>query len=406
MKAPEVVLTAESRAKLQQITRAATSEQREVFRANIVMLAAENQTNEQIAGRLAIHSKTVGKWRSRYAREGIAGLEDRPRSGRPSVADGVARCQIIALTCTPSSVQGSRADEILKGVEETLRKLPDVERERAEEAFAVLIEAVKKGPKAEEAPARTDWTIATLHQAALEAEIARLSKSTVWRILNQVDLRPHAQQMWLHSPDPKFKEKVNEICELYLHPPKGTSVICVDEKRGMQILRRVHPGRPVAPGRLARREFEYERLGTMCLFAGFEVHSGQVFSRLRDGRTAWDTRNFMDELAQWRPKGDVHIIWDNLNTHVSPDVWEAFNQAHGGRFHFHFTPIHASWVNQVECFFSIFQRRVIRRGNFSSTYDFAWKAKAFLAQWNEREAKPFKWTFTGYPLQTGLKNAA
>ena len=171
MKAAEVVLTAESRSKLERITRAATSEQREVFRANIVMLAAEDQTNGEIAGRLAIHSKTVGKWRSRYAREGLSGLEDRPRSGRPSVADGVARCQIIALACTPSTTQGSRDEEALKAVSETLKKLPGVERERAEQAFATLTDAMKRAPRAEQAPARTNWTIATLTQAALGGDL-------------------------------------------------------------------------------------------------------------------------------------------------------------------------------------------------------------------------------------------
>jgi transposase len=139
----------------------------------------------------------------------------------------------------------------------------------------------------------------------------------------------------------------------------------------------------------------------MCLFAGFEVHTGQVFGRLRDGRTGWDTRTFMEELAKWRPNQDVHIVWDNLNTHAA-SKWEDFSRAHGGRFHFHYTPIHASWVNQVECFFSIFGRRVLKHASFSCVPDFVWKAQTFLAHWNQYEAKPFRWTFTGYPLQTGL----
>jgi transposase len=182
-------------------------------------------------------------------------------------------------------------------------------------------------------------------------------------------------------------------------------VICVDEKTGMQVLRRIHHGRPAAPGQLARREFEYERFGTRCLLTGFEVHTGEVFGRILEGRTAPQTVSFMEELARWRPNGEIHVVWDNLNTHLG-ERWEDFNRRHGGRFHFHFTPIHASWVNQVECFFSILARRVLRHGDFSSIEDFEWKLKTFLVEWNEHEAHPFRWTFTGYPLQVGERRAA
>ena len=133
----------------------------------------------------------------------------------------------------------------------------------------------------------------------------------------------------------------------------------------------------------------------------------QVFGRLRDGRSGWDTRQFMEELARWRPDREIHIVWDNLNTH-SAAKWEAFSNAHGGRFHFHYTPIHASWVNQVECFFSIFTRRVLRHASFSCPADFAWKARTFLAHWNQHEAKPFRWLFPGYgpPSELDRQRAA
>jgi transposase len=213
-------------------------------------------------------------------------------------------------------------------------------------------------------------------------------------------LKPWTHRNWLHSPDPLFKEKATEICELYLNPPPGSTTICVDEDCGMQVLERKHPSRPAVPGRPARREYEYVRHGTMGLLAGFEVSTGQVLGRFSATRTAIDLHAFMEELARWRPTGEIHIVWDNLNTHAASN-WEEFNKAHEGRFHFHYTPIHASWLNQVECFFSIFSRRVLRLGDFSSPADFTWKGRNFLTRWNEHEAHPFRWTFTGYPLQTG-----
>ena len=125
-----------------------------------------------------------------------------------------------------------------------------------------------------------------------------------------------------------------------------------------------------------------------------------MFGRFGETRTGADLLSFMKELAAWRPEGEIHIVWDNLNIHAA-SRWEEFNKAQGGRFHFHYTPIHASWLNQVECFFSIFSRRVVRLGDFSSPQDFTWKGRNFLSRWNEHEAHPFRWKFTGYPLQIG-----
>lgn len=413
MRAPSIVLTAEQRTKLERIERGASSEQRAVLRSRVVLRAAEDISNVEIARELSIDRKTVGKWRGRFGHLGPKGLKDAPRSGRPSKTDGVVRCQVIAVACSlGKQVEDAKPEAAKQALDELINKLADKgvldEQARSQAAAAAELiyqaSATLRGFKAEEeASARTTWTIASLSQAIAEAEIAELSPSTIRRILEQSEIKPHRHKMWLHSLDPNFKPKVTEICQLYLHPPPGASVICVDEKSGMQILRRIHPGRPPAPGQLAREEFEYERQGTMCLFAGFDVQTGQVFARLREGRTAWDTHCFMEELAQRRPEGEIHIIWDNLNTHAE-STWQDFNRAHGGRFHFHYTPIHASWVNQVECFFSIFTRRVIKHASFSSVEDFIWKAQTFLVHWNQYEAHPFRWVFSGYPPQVALEN--
>jgi transposase len=410
MQAPSIVLTREQRERLEHIEHAGTSEQRQVLRARVVLRAAEDLANLEIATQLGTGRKTVGKWRARFARQGEKGLLDAPRSGRPAKTGAVTRCQIISVACSLGrQVEDSKPETLRQELDALIVTLADqgaldhAEREQVSAAADTLYHAARqvRGPRAEETPARARWTLATLSQAIAEAEIAELSTSSLWRILNQSELKPHRQKMWLHSPDPDFKRKVTEICELYLHPPEDASVICVDEKTSMQILRRIHPGRPAMPGRLAREEFEYLRQGTLCLFAGFEVQTGQVFGRLREARTAWDTRRFMEELASWRPGREIHIVWDNLNTHAEPQ-WQDFNRAHGGRFHFHYTPIHASWVNQVECFFSIFTRRVLEHASFSSPEDFVWKARTFLARWNQDEAKPFRWKFGGYPSQAEL----
>lgn len=413
MEAATVVLTVEQRRQLERITRAASQEQRKVFRARVILRAAEDfpaddHSNIAMAREFGVNPHTVGKWRGRFVRAGIDGLDDAPRSGRPSKFDGVQRCQIIAVACTPASTApGSDVEQARRSMAEVIDRLKFEARERQGLMATLdqLTEAARRAPRAEAAPARTEWTIATIRQAVVEAEIAKLSASTIWRILNQTGLRPHRHRMWLHSPDPDFKRKVTEICDLYLRPPSGATVICVDEKTSMQVLGRIHAGRPCAPGQVARREFEYERLGTRCLLAGFEVHTGKVFGRITEGRSAAQTVSFMEELARWRPKGDVHVVWDNLNTHLG-ERWEEFHRRHGGRFHFHYTPIHASWVNQVECFFGILARRVLRHGNFSGVEDFEWKLRTFLAEWNESEAHPFRWTFTGYPLQVEARRAA
>src|SRR2546427_13259 len=162
--------------------------------------------------------------------------------------------------------------------------------------------------------------------------------------------------MWLHSPDPDFARKVTEVVELYLHPPRDGVVLSIDEKTGMQALERKYPGRRPLPGQPGRREFEYIRHGTLTLIAALNVHTGTVLGRGGPQRTAADLLAFMADVAGAYPTGAVHIVWDNLNIHRGAR-WADFNRTHGDRFHFHFTPLHASWVNQIECWFSLLARR-------------------------------------------------
>lgn len=250
----------------------------------------------------------------------------------------------------------------------------------------------------------TTRTLAALVQEA-EARglVPRISRSSYQRMLAAGDLRPHRVRGWVHSPDPQFREKVTAITDLYLHPPAGAVVLSIDEKTGMQALERRFPDRPAAPGRPGRREFEYTRHGTQSLLCAFEVHRGRVVEECGDTRTAADLVHFMDTVAGQYPTGPVHVIWDCLNIHFDGTAqrWTAFNTRHGGRFVFHYTPKHASWVNQVELFFSILQRQCLRPGSFRSTAELRTAVGAFIAAWNRDRAHPFRWTFTGYPLQAG-----
>jgi hypothetical protein len=322
-----------------------------------------------VAERSGHDPKFVRTWRDRYLAGGLEGLKSRLRPGRQPRIGAVSRCQVIGMAC------GKPSD------------------------FGVMY--------------RETWTMDSLLEAYLQkqqqaaGDLDAMSRTSVLRILNEAEIRPHRIKMWLHSPDPLFREKVAEICELYLHPVPGRHLVCVDEKTGMQALGRKHSGRAPQPGRDARMDYEYVRHGTRKLLACWDVRTGEVYGEVRANRTAEDLVEFMEEVARRYPTGDVDVVWDNLNIHYDGACarWTQFNQRHGGRFHFHYTPIHASWLDQVELWFGILQRRVLRHGVFNSLEELDQAVLGFIAYWNAHERKPFRWTFTGYPLQTGRKEA-
>ena len=352
-KAIAVELARKEREALETLARKATAPARSVLRAKIILLAARGLANAEIARALGCHVDTVSKWRRRFVEEGrLEALNDRPRSGRPVRVTPEIHCELIKLAC-------------------------DRPRDHRED--------------------RNVWTHERLAAALEEETGVRISRSEVGRILRNEDFRPHQVRPWLHSPDPKFRAKVRRICELYLRPPPGAHVVCVDEKTSIQALARRYPGRPAAPGRAARREFEYVRHGTCALLAAFDVRTGRVYGECKRQRRATDLVVFMDNLARQYPRGPVFIVWDNLNIHFDGEEarWTEFNRRHGGRFHFVYTPLHASWVNQIEIWFSILQRRVLRDGDFPSRDALISAVEGFKEQWNRYEAHPFKWSFRG-----------
>jgi hypothetical protein len=213
-------------------------------------------------------------------------------------------------------------------------------------------------------------------------------------------------RVWLHSPDPDFREKVERICQLYLAAPPKSAVVCIDEKP-MQVLARKHPTTRQPDGSV-RREFEYKRHGTCCLLAGFDVRTGEVLGSVVQRRTGPALVAFLERVAKRYPTGRVYVVWDNLNIHGDgrDKRWTRFNRRHGGRFRFVHTPLHASWVNQVEIWFSILQRRVLRHGSFASQSMLRDAVLGFIAHWNRVEAHPFRWTFTGRFEQPAAKPVA
>lgn len=339
--------------RLKRVARRGRAPHRDVVRAKIILLARRGVPNAAIARRVGCDEATVRKWRTRFAADPrVRSLEDRARSGRPSRARPEDRCALIKLACN-------------RPPETTLRDV---------------------------------WTYEELRTALLNETGCALSKSEIGRILRAEEIRPHRMRLWLHSPDPDFAAKVARVCALYTAAPKGAQVVCVDEKTCIQALERKHSTRPAAPGREARWEFEYERHGTRQLIAAFDVATGQVFGQLREQRKAEDLVDFMESLAARYPTGTVYVVWDNLNIHRdgAEERWTKFNARHGGRFQFVHTPLHASWVNQIEIWFSILQRRVLRYGEFRNVDEMAARIEAFIRRWNYDLGHPFRWTFRGH----------
>ncbi|MEO5738775.1 MAG: IS630 family transposase [Variovorax sp.] len=349
-----IKLSREDRKSLELLTRRGTAEQRQVVRAQIALMCHAGASTTAIAEAVGVSVQTVSHWRTRLACHGLKGLDEVARPGRPRRIGASQRLELLSLACEPAQAQGRSTP--------TLDEL--VER------------AVERGV------------------------VTQLSRSHLQRILQAGDLRPHRVRQWLHSPDPQFRQKVNAICALYRRAPKGSVVLSVDEKTGIQAIERKHADRAPALGRARRREFEYVRHGTQSLIAALDVHSGRVMGSCKDRRTQADLVAFMEQVALAHPKGRVHIVWDNLNTHRAQAVWDDFNTRHGNRFVFHFTPLHASWVNQIELLFGIYARRVLRHASHSSIAQLRERTQAFMAQRN-LAPQPFKWTFAGFELQTG-----
>jgi transposase len=347
-----IVLDAGQREELERRVRAHTCPVRAARRARVILLCAQGVPLRQVAERVDMDQHQVGEWRRRFLAAGLEGLADRPRPGRP-------------------------------------RRLGHDERMRM--AAVATSERDPKDPVA-------TWNYFEVAEA-LRAEGIEVSVSQVWRILTGMDIDLTRVRGWLNRrDDPTFWERVRDICGLYLGNPEQALVLSVDEKTAIQAKGRKYPDQPPGPGRARRREFEYVRHGTASLFAALDVHSGEVLAEPIPGRN--DSVNFcafLDDVDRHvDPALTIHVVLDNGSSHVSKHT-KAWFAAHP-RWVPHYTPPHASWVNQVELFFSILQRKVIAKGDFTSRDDLIAKLLAFVTDYDQA-ARPFRWTYAADPLR-------
>lgn len=336
-KAVEIELSKSEKESLIRFQNRPSTPRKYISRIDIVLLAASGYNNQSIAEECDVNKNTVGKWRNRYAKMGMKGLEDAPRPGRPEVLNE-----------------------------------NDVEE---------LITAALSEPPKE----RTHWSTRLLE------EETGFSRSTINRTLNKYDIQPHRVRSFKYSDDPKLEEKVVDIVGLYLNPPDRGFIISVDEKTQIQALDRTQTKLPMKSGSPERRTHDYVRNGTTDLFAALEISTGEVLGMCSDTHTSKDFFSFLKKVRKNWPYKTLHIICDNLSAHKTNLIkeWEEKNK----RIHFHFTPTSASWMNQIETWFSILQRQMLRRGRYGSVEELNEKLIKFIDGWNKRK-HPFEWTKT------------
>jgi hypothetical protein len=278
----------------------------------------------------------------------------------------------------------------------------------------------------------THWSLDDLAYHILQDNhYADMSRSTIQRILADAELRPHKSRYWLTSHDPDFEAKVLDVCRLYLDAPvlhqRGELVICVDEKTGIQALERARPTTLAKPGQDERRDYEYIRHGTRCLTASRVVATGQVIGSVTEQRETWDfVRHIRDVVVSFPHATRFHWVMDNLNTHWTfelceylgklSDVWQARPSLRTGaqrrafltdashKHVIHFTPKHGSWMNQIEIWFGVLSRQLLRRGEFRSITQLTERIHTYIAYYNCHLAYPYEWTYTGKPMVSKAKS--
>lgn len=351
--AEPIVLTVEERLELERRVAAPTTAQRDVKRALIVLRAAEGMASRRISRVVGMHESHVAHWRRRFLTERVEGLAERPHTGRK-------------------------------------RRLGH--DERLAMAAAATAERDPDDPVAM-------WTLDELVEVLASKHDVVVSRSQLGKILAAMDIDLRKVRGWLNRrDDPDFWDRVRDVCGLYLNPPERAIVLSVDEKTGIQAKERVAADQPARPGRLRRREFEYRRHGIAKLVAALDVGSGQVLAQEIPRNDSDNFCRFLETIeTSIEPDTAIHVILDNGSSHVSKQT-RAWFDTHP-RWQVHYTPKHASWVNQIELFFSILQRKVIRNGNFPSQQDLVTKMLQFITDYDQT-ARPFRWTYAADPLKT------
>ena len=340
--------SSEQREELERWLRRQKTAQSLALRARIVLESAKGKSDQAVAVQLGTTRVTVGKWRRRFLKRGCDGLFDEPRPGAP-------------------------------------RKISDEEVER------VVVRTLETLPKG-----ATQWSTRSM------AKECGLSFATVSRIWRAFGLKPHRSETFKLSKDPLFIEKVRDIVGLYLHPPERAVVLCVDEKSQIQALNRLQPLLPMRPGVPQRQTHDYKRNGTTSLFAALNTATGKVIGKCFRRHRAVEFKRFLAVIDKAVPADlDVHLVLDNYGTHKTAMIHNWL--ARRPRYHLHFTPTSASWINQIERWFAEITQKQIRRGSYRSTLALEKAIKEYLAVYNE-DPKPFIWTKSADAILESLRS--
>jgi len=344
-------LNGKQRKRLEAVVRRRSPRHWLVQRAKIVLMAHHGLSIAEIGAALTLDVQVVRRWLKRFVSGGFEALKDRARSGRPPVIEVRIWQKVTTLIV------------------------------QAPERFGVAL---------------AHWSLRPLVAYLRDRFGWQVSRSSLSRFLRSMALRPHRVRYWLNPTDPDFDEKAAQICKLYLEPPARTTVLSLDEKPGVQALRRTHPTRPMTFGRSSRIEFEYQRKGTRNVFAAFNVQTGHVLVWVTPARTIPYVLSFLDRLIGFYRRGPLVIISDNISTRTGQAAreWLALNP----RVRFVFTPKHGSWLNQVEIWFGILTSRALRHRSFDGTRSLGTAIYRFARYWNSVLAHPFAWTYTGRVL--------
>ena len=333
-----LTLSDAERAHLQTVAQARSLPAGLVRRARVILLSADGLPNQAVAVRVALTPAMVGHWRRRWRDQGVAGLYDAPRSGRPRTHD--------------------------------------------DDAVARLLRTVLRTKPTE----ATQWSVRSV------AAKTRISKSTVQRYFALFGVQPHRAKAFKLSTDPFFIEKVRDIVGLYLNPPDKALVLCVDEKSQIQALERTQRNLPLGLGYLEGVTHDYTRHGTTTLFAALDVQSGDILAACKPRHRHQEFLAFLRHIdANVPPALDVHLIIDNYATHKHPTVRAWLAQR--SRYQVHYTPTYSSWLNQVERWFGLITQRAIRRGSFRTVRELVQRIDTFVTRYNAT-SRPFVWTAT------------
>lgn len=343
-KSKEIPITREQKQELLIWGRSQKLDYRYVLRSKIILASLEGKTVEDIMDETNSSRRTVIKWRDRFRNKGIDGLKDLPRPGKAPIYSPEKKVEVIQKAC--SKPEGGY----------------------------------------------TNWS-----QQRIANEVG-MSRSHVNRILMEADLKPHKTEYWCgKSEDPEFKEKMTNIVGLYMNPPENAIIICVDEKTQMQALDRTQPELPLRPGNPKRQTATYKRNGTVSLIAALAVHSGEITAKTMKSNNAENFLSFLKKLDRKYTNKKLHIIADNLSVHKHKDVKEWLSRKR--KITLHFTPTYSSWLNQVEIWFNILTKDVIKGGIWISSNQLADQLMEYIKTYNDTRAKPFQWTYTGKPLK-------